>query len=201
MAFTRTAAGTNDTGGFFPQSGLYQVTLSGLLKQRTKKDGTKTAPVPNGQRLVACTFPSGFVEYASYNMLENDDGSERPELYEQMTKDGKSTKGLFFEKQLNTLLDSAGIESTDDLEGSTGHVIWQAPVQGATDANGKRIFGRLTVITQADYDKKIASGFVVQPLTGVTAPAGQTDQTPANGAPARKAVVPTPPRRSQAANV
>lgn len=201
MAFTRSAAGTNDTGGFFPQSGLYEVTFSGLLKQRTKKDGTKTAPVPNGQRLVACTFPSGFVEYAQYNMLENDDGTPRDELYEQMTKDGKQSKGVFFEKQLNTLLDSAGIESTDDLEGATGHVMWQAPVQGAVDANGKRIFGKLTILTQADYDRKIAAGFTVQPLTGYAPPAGQTEQAPAAGAPARKAVVPTPRRGSQAAQV
>lgn len=201
MAFNRTAAGTNDSGGFFPQSGIYEVVFSGLLKQRIKKDGTKTPPMPNGQKLVACTFPSGFVEYAQYNMLENDDGSPRPELYEQQTANGKGSKGLFFEKQLNTLLDSAGVDSTDDLEGTTGHVMWQAPVQGAVDDKGKRIFGKLTVLSRADYDRKLAAGFVVQPIAGYEPPAGPSDQTVAKNAPAKRAVVPTPRRGSQAANV
>ncbi len=184
MGFTRdSSVASNNVGGSYPTSGLYRVPAVGWTKARPGFNGKTNKPVGNGMKLLGVQIAPGFADYLLYNMTENDDGSDRTaELKAAPTKKEGQSKYDVFAGFLNTLLDSAGVGSTDEIvEGTELHVIWQRPAPGAKNADGTKVYGKTTVITAENYATLLASGFVAQDIAGVIQEAApvQTERTEA----------------------
>lgn len=149
------------------RSGYLEVTFGEPTKIRRKNDGTTFGTaLGDGKWYIPCIMASGMVQYQLLNLPVSDDGSPRD-------LDAKKLK--FFGQQLNTVLDSAGVDDLADIEGASGRVKFVNTTKAARDAG---LYSETTIVTRADYDYNIANGTVVAdidaPAQVVTEQAGRT---------------------------
>lgn len=158
---------TND-GTLGPlRSGYMEVTFGEPTKIRRKADGNTFGSVAkDGQWWIPCTLPNGMVQYAFLNLPIDDQGN---------TRDLEPKKLKFFGQQMNTALDSAGVDDLAEVAGSTGVVKFTNVTKAGREA-GK--FSEIEIVTRADYDYHVANGTVVPdidaPVQAVTEQAGRT---------------------------
>lgn len=146
------------------RSGYHMVTFGEPTKIRRKADGnTFGTALGDGKWYIPCTLPSGMVQYQLLNLPVDDEGNPRD-------LDAKKLK--FFGQQLNTVLDSAGVDDLTDLMGSTGYVKFVNTTKAAREAG---LYSETTIVTRADYDYNVANGTVVADIDA--APQAVTEQT------------------------